>query len=261
MNNSISINRIGLLYKQYYFINRNKLLLILIATAGLITGYHTFVHAVNYRYLGQQNFLSDYHLSSFGIALFAGCLLWCGNAFPELRNKERRMSYLIAPATSLEKFSFEVLNRIIVFIIVFPIIYWVFTNLVTSVFHSFVPDYADYKFSYRNPYPTGIDSLEIFLVLSLTLLVPTISFTGATYFQKIPIVKTIVVVFVIVALFVGYTLLIIDGFDLDEYNPINNRVLFIRGADEAKVAGIIAAFLVNITLLVISYFKVKEKEV
>ena len=87
MNNSISINRIGLLYKQYYFINRNKLLLILIAIAGLITGYHTLVHAVNYRDLGQQNFLSDYHLSSFSIALFAGCLLWCGNAFSGIQKQ------------------------------------------------------------------------------------------------------------------------------------------------------------------------------
>ena len=260
MNNSLSIKRIGMLYKQYYFINRNKLLLILVATAGLITGYHTLVHAVNYRDLGQQNFLSDYHLSSFSIALFVGCLLWCGNAFPAFRNKDRRMSYLIAPATSLEKFSFEVLNRIILFIIVFPIIYWVFTNLVTSVFHSFVPDYENYKFSYKNPFPGDINSLEIFLMLSLALLIPTISFTGATYFQKIPLVKTIVVVFIILCLFGGYIFFVVKGLELYQYNPINNRVLFIRGADGAKVAGIIAAFLVNITLLVISYFKVKEKE-
>ena len=260
MNNSMSIRRIGLLYKQYYFLNGNKLLLILIATAGLIAGYHTIVHAVNYRYLEQSNFLTDYHYSSLSIAFLAACLLWSGNAFPDFRNKTKRLGYLVIPATTLEKFIFEFMIRIVIFILVFPIIYWVFTNLVTSAFHAFNPDYLNYTFSYKNPYPGELDTLSIFLMCSLALLVPTLAFTGASYFQKLPVIKTVVLVCILVGFFAGYIFFVVEILNLDEYKPKNNRILFMRNADDAKIAGIAAAIIVNITLLVFSYFKVKEKE-
>lgn len=260
MNNLISFKRIGLLYKHFYFLNGKKTLLILIATAGLISGYHAIVHIVNYRFLADNNFLTDYHYSSLSIAFFVACLLWCGNAFPDFRNKIKRIGYLVKPATTLEKFLFEVMMRIVFFIIVFPILYWVFTNMVTNIFHAFIPDYLDYKFSYKNPYPGDLDNLQISLLLCVALLIPTIAFTGATYFKKIPTVKTIVAVTALFVLFFGYTYLVATGLNLDEYLPKNNRILFISSVKQAKITGIFVALSVNLILLVISYFRVKEQE-
>lgn len=261
MNNSLNVKRIGLFYKQYYFINRNKLLLLLVATAGLIIGFHTFVHATNYPYLGGNGFQTQFHMNSFAIAMLIACLLWCGSAFPELRVKEKRMSYLIIPGTSLEKFTFEALNRIILLIIVFPIIYWLSTNLVTSIYHSFTADYEDFLFTYHKIIPAKLSGMELALLISIGLFMFTIPFAGASCFQKLPLIKTIAILTLVIGLFVGYIFLVVEGFDLKEYQPKNNRILFMRNEYDAQLAGFIAAIIGNITMLVISYFKLKEKEV
>lgn len=261
MNNTLSIKRIGLLYRQHFFLYRNKLLLSVVASAGLIIGFHTFIHTSNYPHLSGGGFQTQFHLNSFAIAMLISCLLWCGSAFTEFRAKEKRMSYLITPVSSIEKYTFEALNRIILLIIVFPIIYWLSTNLVTTIFHTFTGDYEDYLFTYRKIFPVKFSRLELALLFSLALFMFTVPFTGASHFQKLPLIKTIVVLTVVIALFAGYIALVMEGLDLKEYLPRNNRVLFMRNEDDAKLAGLIAAIIGNIVLLVISYFNVKEKEV
>jgi hypothetical protein len=137
------------------------------------------------------------------------------------------------------------------------LIYWISTNLVTNIFHYYNPDYENYIFRYTKLIPEKLTNHEISLILSNGLLLITIPFAGATYFQKLPIVKTIIAVFILVCLFTAYIYFVVEILNLDEYVPINKSRFFMRNVRDLQIAGI----MVNTTLLVISYFKVKEKEV
>jgi hypothetical protein len=257
MNNSFSLKRIGLLYKQYYFLNENRLLLVLIATCGLISGYHFLIHLFNYRFLADRNFAYNYHTTSFVIAMVGGSLLWCGSAFPAFRSSQKRFSYLINPVTTTERFMFEFINRIVIFIVAFPLIYWISTNLVTSIFHYYNPDYENYLFNYSELLPQKTTNSAISLILTSGLLFVTILYTGATYFQKLPQVKTIITTGFVWLIIYGYSYLAVEVLNLEPFLPVTDRKIFMLNVRDLQIAVIIA----NITLLIISYLKVKEKEV
>lgn len=260
ISNHISINRMVLLYKQFIFLSGKQILIVLGSTAGLITGFHAFMYFVNRSQLGNTKIADEYHISVFLFAFFAGCLIWCGQSFPAFRSKEKSMDYLMTPTSSIEKFMFEFINRIIIYVICFPIVYWTFTNIVTGIFHIYYPDYLNYKFEFGVLFSEW-SSREIILAITLALLMCTLPFTGATFFQKMPLLKTILIVFLLIGIYFGFGFMIVEGFDIKDYQPADGRVLFMKNAEDAKLGVILAAALANVCLLAISYFKVKEKEV
>ncbi len=201
-SNHISAHRMLLLYKQYINLYLKQTLIIFGATVVTITGFHTFMHLANLRNIDSM-FRNDYHGSVFLFAFFGGCLIWCGQAFSAFRSKEKSMDYLMTPASSSEKYLFEFINRIIVFLIFFPILYWVLTNLVTGIFHYYIPEYRNYKFAYGDLIGTRWSARELTLIGGLALLMLTLPFTGATYFQKVPLLKTILIVALLVGTYVG----------------------------------------------------------
>ncbi len=249
-----------LLYKQFIFLSGKQILIVLGSTAGLITGFHAFMYFLNRNAMGKTKIFDSYHITVFLFAFFAGGLIWCGQAFPGFRSKEKSMDYLLTPASLSEKFIFEFINRILIYIIVFPIIYWIFTNLVAGIFHVYYPDYQNYKFGFEWFF-SKMNSREITLVLSLSLLMFTLPFTGATYFKKMPLLKTIIVVFLLIGIYFGIGYMLVEVLDIQDYSKANKRVLFIKSEEGAKLAGIWAVWIAHSTLLTISYFKVKEKEV
>jgi len=258
MNNIFSIKRIGLLYRQYYFLNSKKLFLIIGATIGLIVAIHTFTHIISFEH--PNNVSPMYFKIMFMFCFIGATFLWTGYAFPGFRTKEKCFNYLTIPASTTEKFAFELINRLILFILVFPAIYWSFTNLVNWSFHLYVPEYTSYKFNY-NFFGSDLGTREVVLIISISLLAFTISFAGASYFKALPIVKTIVAIFVLVCVYALYVYLVVEKLGLNQYHPANDRVLFMRSAEDAKLAGIFAAITANLFLLAISFFRLKEKEV
>jgi len=260
ISNQFSINRMALLYKQFIFLSGKQILIVFGSTIGLIVGFHAFMYFVNRSQLGKTKIVDEYHISVFLFAFFGGCLIWCGQAFPAFRSKEKNMEYLMTPTSAFEKFLFEFINRIIIYIIGFPIFYWIFTNIVTGIFHVYYPDYLNYKFGF-DVFFSNLSGREITLIISLTLLMFTIPFTGATYFQKMPLLKTILIVALFVGIYFGIGYLMVQGLNVEEYRPANKSILFMKNEEDAKLAGIFAAILANIVLLTICYFKVQEKEV
>lgn len=247
-----------LLYKQFMLLSAKQILIVFGSVVGIIGGFHTFMHLVSYRNLSRE-IDGNYHLIVFIFSFFAGCLLWCGHAFPGFRSKEKSMDYLMLPASSIEKFFFEFINRFIIYLISFPMVYWAITNLVTSIFHAYNPEYQNYIFEFDILIPKLIDR-EITLAVCLAMFMFTIPFTGATYFKKMPLLKTIIIVFLLVGIYFGIGYLLVEGFNLEEYRP-RNKLLFMKDEEDAKLAGIWAALIAHATLLIISYFKLKEKEV
>ncbi len=259
-NNNFSMHRMLLLYKQYINLNAKNILITVGAAIFIIIGIHTFFHAQEFRALHRGHVSKEYHGAIFSFVFFGTCLLWVGQAFPGLRSKEKTMEYLMIPASIPEKFLFEFFNRIVIFLIFFPIIYWVATNIVTGIFHSQIPEYTDYMFEYSNLFPTW-ETRFFVLAASLGMLFFTLPFTGATYFQKLSLVKTILAVALIFGFFTLIVYLAIKGFDIGQYSPKDNKILFMKNRHDAQLAAIYAAVLANLVILAIGYFKLKEKEV
>lgn len=260
ISNHISTHRMLLLYRQYINLHIKQTLVIFGATIVAIAGYHTFMHLINLERL-ERSFNTNYHQPVFLFAFFGGCLIWCGQAFPGFRSKEKMMDYLMTPASSFEKFMFEFINRILLYLILFPIIYWAVTNLVNGIFHAYNPEYINYKFAYGDMIDSKWSTRELALVMSLGFLMLTLPFTGASYFQKLALLKTILFVALFVGIYVGIGFLLLKGLHIQEYNLVNNRILFMYGPEDGKLAGIFAAIFGNLVILTIGYFKIKEKEV
>ena len=258
-NNSFSFQRFTMLCKQSFIINKKLIGISLGSFSGMLflilmgnqSGAH-FDQWENHDYLGTFVFL-----------FFVLGIIYTSLSFPAFRSKERSMAYLMLPASASEKFLFEFVNRIIVFILLMPLLFWVIANIEGSVVHYFVPELKNYTFSFGQAFSEISKQPEFnfwakFAILQGVLFVFITSFTGASYFSKSPLLKTMFAFSLIIAGYGLYVYLLIKGFDLQGIRVENN--FFIKDKDEAIVYMAIGATAINLCLLAIAWFKLKEKE-
>jgi len=258
-NNSFSIQRFLLLCKQSFVINKKMIGISLGGFSGMLflilmgnqSGAH-FSNWENHDYLGTFVFL-----------FFVLGIIYSGHSFPAFRSKEKSMAYLMLPASASEKFFFELVTRIIVFILLMPLLFWVIANLEGSVVHYFVPELKNYTFSFVESWSEinhqlHYDGWNIFAIVQGCLFVFIAAFAGASHFSKSPLLKTMFAFSLIIAGYGFYVYLLIKGFDLNGIRVENN--FFIKDKDEAIVYIAIGATAINLCLLAIAWFKLKEKE-
>jgi hypothetical protein len=264
-NQSFSFQRLLLLGKQSYLIRKRSLGISL----GAFTGIVFFILLLSQSNRHFTAWSNNEYMVTFTILFFVLGMIFSGNAFPAFRSKEKSMAYLMLPATSSEKFVFELVARIVLFIILMPAYYWIIANIEGIIVHSIFPEFPNYAFSfgevYRNLVNQGkLDGWAMLLSVQGLLFVFIVPFTGATYFSKAPIWKTWFTVWLIVTGFGLYIYLLIHVFNLSEYHPANNRVfagvLFIHSKDSALAIFALFTTIVNICLVSIAWFKLKEKE-
>jgi hypothetical protein len=245
----------GLLFRLYFYLNGRNTLISIAAATGIVFVVNAFIFSINYSYSSNQ--FDQFFSMIFLFALGGAAILWTGQAFPQFRSKISTQSYLLIPASHLEKLVVEMVIRIILLLIIFPLLYWVGTNFAT-LFMSIFPHYDFFSFSFELP----VESLPIrdyALFISLGMMVPVIVFTGAAYFRKLPSVKTIAAVFLLFCVFLAFIYFGKEILELQNYYKENRRLLFID-KENAKVVSIVTAWVVNAYLIVMGYFKLKEKE-
>ena len=258
-NNSFSFQRFTMLCKQSFIINKKLIGISLGSFSGMLflillgnqSGAH-FNQWENHDYLGTFVFL-----------FFVLGIIYTSLSFPAFRSKEKSMAYLMLPASAPEKFLFEFVNRIIVFILLMPLLFWLIANLEGSVVHYFVPELKNYTFSFGEAFSEISKQPEFnfwakFAIIQGVLFVFITSFTGASYFSKSPLLKTMFAFSLIIAVYGFYVYLLIKGFDLQGIRVENN--FFIKDKDEAIVYMAIGATAINLCLLAMAWFKLKEKE-
>jgi hypothetical protein len=204
-----------------------------------------------------QGFLVAF-VSIFGI-------LFVGHSFPAFRSKERTITYLMIPGSTLEKLLSEFLIRIVIIVVALPVIYWItfhFQGYSFSIFtrYSFEPiglqhvatiDIGDEK------YPGLIQTA----IASGILLALLLAFTGSAMFSKQPLVKSLFAVAVILLFFGVYSYFVIVEFGLEQYRPPENMWLIPRN-EGAVLTFLIAAFILSSVVMgYVAFRKLKEKEV
>lgn len=257
-----SFQRLMLLGKQSFIINKKLIGITLAAFAGILF-IALFLMQSNSAF---RNWENKDGMVTFIALFFVMGIMYSGLAFPAFRSKEKSMTYLMLPSSAAEKFVFEILVRIFAFIFLMPLFFWLVANIEGLVVHSFIPEFTNYKFSFSGKFDEWenqgkFESWARLLATQGVLFVFISSFTGATHFSKSPLIKTILTFTLILTGFGIYSYLLFKGFNLNEYHPSGNRILFISDKNTALAVSAILSTVLNISLLSIAWFKLKEKEV
>ena len=192
-------------------------------------------------------------------------ILYVGHSFPAFRAKESTINYLMTPASTLEKFIFEFINRIVITLIALPLLYWVIFNIHGYFFdlfteESFTSVGPQYLFSLDDA-PPDYRVLVYSLIIGGVFFALSLAFAGAAIFTKQPLVKSLFAVALVVMFFVGYSYILIEPLGIGRYNPPEHLVLI--PLDERRAMGTvsIAFFTGTLVMLFVAFRKLKEREV
>jgi uncharacterized membrane protein len=260
-NKHFSFKRLFLLYRKGFIENRKKMILYTIGIPfGLILIIVLFMYLTTGSFNDFNKWSNKLELPIFFFLFLMAGMLYNSNAFAPFRSKEKSLSYLILPASTIEKFTFEFINKIVLFFIVFPFLFWGALNLIGICLHEIYPEFESYKFEFNSFYNI-LKKWNHYTILSIAMLFITIPFLGSTYFKKRVLLKTLFFTSIILILFGLYGYMISKGFEVDKYAPSENNILL---SNEEKVTMrflFFVSIISHLVLLSIGYFKLKEKEV
>src|SRR5665647_3805750 len=120
-NTIFSFQRLLLLFKQSLIINKKMIGITVAGFAGLLFIVLIIMQsAANF-----NNWSNQDSMATLIFIFFQMGILYAGYSFPVFRTKEKSMTYLMLPVNASEKFVFELLSRIVLFVVLMPFIYWV----------------------------------------------------------------------------------------------------------------------------------------
>jgi len=260
-NNSFSMQRFILLCKQSLIINKKLIGISLVGFSGTLFIALIFLQSVNHF----NNWRNENYMATFAVAFFSLGLVYSSLSFPAFRSKERSMTFLMLPTSSSEKYVFELMSRIVLFMLLMPLLFWIVANLEGAIVHSFVPEFANFKFSFGEGWSkiTQKEPFDGWAKLAMVqgcLFVFIAPFVGASHFSKSPLLKTLFSLSLIMVGYALFTFLLVKGLNLEEYHPANDRVLFISNEHQAIASLAIGTTVINLCFLAIAFFRLKEKE-
>jgi hypothetical protein len=257
-NNIFSSKRFLLLFKQHFIHNAQLLWLSTGAYIGVIFIVLSITQVGNslqpHRLENFQGFLVGF-VTVFGI-------LYVGHSFPAFRSKESTISYLMIPASVLEKFVFEFVSRIGIILLTLPLLYWVTFHLQGYFFGIFTEEiFEPIGIQYLVKIDENVPVMIYFLVVGGVLFALSLAFTGAAMFTKQPLVKSLFAVAVIVTFFFGYSYIVIEHLGVGRYNPPERMLLVPLEEYSALKAVTVALFAAAAVMLFVAFRKLKEREV
>ncbi len=259
-NNIFSGKRFQLLLKQHFIHNTQFLLLATGAYVGVIFIVLTLAQIGND--LKPHGLSHFQELMSVFVALFS--ILYVGHSFPAFRSKESTISYLMIPASVLEKFIFEFVSRIGFILLTLPLLFWLTFNLQGYFFaiftdHTFEP--VGLQHTVKLDAPEDYQYLIYALIIGGGLFALSLAFTGAAMFTKQPLVRSLFAVALVVMFFGGYSYLVIEHLGLEKYNPPDTMVLLPMHEGPALIFFTLALYVASAVMLFVAYLKLKEREV
>ena len=257
-NNIFSWKRFQLLFRQHFIHNSQFLLLSTGAYIGIIFIVLSIAQIGDdlhpHRLETFQGFLISF-VTVFGI-------LYVGYSFPAFRSKESTISYLMIPASAVEKFVFEFVSRIGIILITLPLLYWVTFHL-QGYFFSIFTDlvFVPIGLQYLVTIDDQVPALIYWLVAGGILFALSLAFTGAAMFNKQPLVKSVFSVAIVIMFFAGYSYIVIEHLGVGRYNP-PERMMLVPLDEESALKSVSAALITGtIVMLIVAYRKLKEREV
>lgn len=260
-NNIFSSQRFMMLFKQSARVNKKLIWISLTGVAGTMF----IALMLLQRATGYDRWSNNSYFATFSFFFFALGLIYASMSFPAFRTKEKSMTYLMLPVSTSERYLYEFLTRIVAFVLLMPLLFWVVANLEGAVVHYFDERLVNFRFSFSRFFEETISKEElngwnIIAVIQAGLFVFIAAFTGASHFSKSPLIKTLFTFSLVVGGYILFAYLISKGLNIENHHS-SDSVLFIKADSDGAPFFSVAAAIVNLSLLSIAWFRLKEKEV
>lgn len=216
------------------------------------------MHGVLHLTAREVSMPAPYYLKTFMFSTITLAFLWFGTSFQQFRNNYRITQYLLIPATLAEKFLVELFFRLLIFVFSFPLIFWIGTNITEIIIHLMFKTESVYIFMFD--FPENILRKGLFsAILTYILFLVAIPFLCSAWFKRLPLVKSILVIVILLALVWGLALFAIFGIDVGKFNPQPNRIYY--GSENPEIIVRVLAIVASLVIFIASFYKIKEKEV
>lgn len=276
MNQTFSFQRFSLLVAKTWSENKKRFLLSILAYISLVFVWFAFImltDELNPLAKGLQEV-------TFFFSLFLVGPFFASQGFSELASKTKGTSYLMVPASTLEKLLCGILYGIVLFFIVFVLAFYVADFLAVLIANTFHPSYNETTagggpfraevinvFRSRN-FPSN-ESLSYYFILVFVAL-QSAALLGSVYFVKFSYIKTAISLTLVVLLSAFVVFKIMSSFfpkgvfGLVEYKFFDNdgNVTMVELPRWAKqIIEYLTFYGFTIIFWITTYFRLKEKEV
>ncbi len=241
-------------YAKAQIILQRRLLLLIVSGGFLALFFFTLLLLVGNRSWDTNNWIFLFFISGAIIAL-----LLAGQAFPFLRSKEASQNTLMIPVSTFEKFTYEFVLKIILFVLLYPILFKLMASSVLSLTEFIKPERIFTPFSFD---PIIYNHKEYLLptVLLGCLLAVSLAFAGASTIKRYPLIKTIVIVGIMILTGLGYLYLLFEKMKLEK--GITYVIENIIGDGNSAFIWLYLFFgISSITAFIYAFFNLKEREV
>ena len=276
MNPTFDFGRWGQLVKQHWIENKKRYLLSIAAMAGILFMWLFFV-AISDEVHPMD--ASTQRGTYFFLLFLIGCF-YASQFYRELGSRSRAINYLLLPASSFEKLMVSILYAVVLFFAIFTAIFYLVDVIMVAAVNALHPYYTEpnangavQKASVINVFGWfGVNNGVPFF-FAIYFAIQAAFLLGSVYFEKYSFVKTIISLFCIFLIFWA-----VNSFLLEAIMPEGGYLRdlgSIRVTDEAsgtdnlvelpnairEVLGGVLKFGFPLFFLVVTYFRLKEKEV
>ena len=271
-NNFISFKRLTLLYKKDFIENWKTMLLRFVMLYAIMAIIFTFMGLSELESRTKHNFSpwygGIYYLRP-AIFLFwgFGCL-FASLMMEKMKDKTKRIAYLMTPATNFEKFFSRFLPAVVVFIIAFFVAFKLADYTRIAILSIRYPEFnitavnITQGLCSQNPDAMTHNWIEFTALFSVYLFFQSLFILGSTLWYKNPFIKTLATGIAITLLFYAVDALLVNSlFNESQLFSVGD---YCREIIEKWTTRRNIIFLFSVLTLfnwVISYFRFKDSEI
>ena len=275
MNQTFSFQRFSLLVAKNWAENKKRYFLSLLAYISLVFVWYIFVMLTD-----------DGHPMAKGLqeVTFVFSLLLVGpffasQFFSDLGSKTKATSYLMVPASTLEKLLCSLLYTIVLFFILFVLAFYIVDSIAVIIANTFHPSYnsvttineVPIKARIINIFDSGNASNNLSYYFSIVFLaLQSAALLGSVFFEKFSYIKTVIslTLILLISAFLVFEVMS-SSFPRGAFNLVEYRIFDVDGRMKIvelphwsqRVVKYLALYGFTIVFWVATYFRLKEKEV
>ena len=275
MNQTFSFQRFSLLVAKNWAENKKRYLLSLVAYISLVFVWYVFVMLTDESHPMARNLQEVTFL--FSLLLIGP--FFASQFFSELGSKTKATSYLMVPASNLEKLLCGILYVTVLFLILFIVAFYFVDFIAVLIANAFHPSYngvttvngVQVSAQAANIFKVGKPSDNIaFYFLTTFFAVQSVALLGSVYFQKYSYIKTVIslTLILLISAFLVFEVMgsILPSpafFSGVEYRIFDGEKMKIIELPQwsQKLVEYLMFFGFTIVFWVATYFRLKEKEV
>lgn len=276
MNPSFDFGRWGLLVRQHWIENKKRYLLSIVAMAGILFMWFSFVALMD---SGDPMDPDVQRGTYFFLLVVSGCF-YASQFYRDLGSRSRAINYLLIPASSFERLMVSLLYAVVLFFLAFTAIYYLVDAIMVMAVNMFHPSYTEAnangairQASVVNVFGRTVGKVNgTPLFFAAYFAIQAAFLLGSVYFEKYSFVKTVISLF---AVLLG--LWLINSFLFEAILPeggMNGIGSFVVTTNESENAylvelpavmketlGMLVKWIFPIFFWVVTYFRLREKEV